>query len=56
MILYRKENGKADKCDNCECVRYCEIYRCKFCESKACIYCMVERTKEEIIGSFVSKE
>lgn len=45
LNLYKPDSEKVDICNKCDGERYCAIYICKFCDHKACYYCLTESTK-----------
>lgn len=46
MNLYKADNEKVEICNKCDGERFCAIYICKFCDQKACYYCLTEQTKK----------
>ena len=45
LVLHKSDSVKASLCSKCNNQRNCAIYECKYCESKACYYCLVETSK-----------
>ena len=46
LILHKSDSNKAEICNSCDQQRHCAIYQCKFCDSKACFYCLTENSKK----------
>ena len=49
MVLHKSDSPIGDICNCCDSKRNCAIYICKFCESKACFYCLTESSKKAFI-------